>query len=104
DYFVFFQHPRAVEAFGRAILEALASGIVVILPKHFFPVFAEAALYAEPSEVQCIVDYYNSDFGRDQEQLKRAWSVLKDRFSYSDYQKRIKTLLETGSPRGTIQG
>ena len=32
DFYVYFPHPRMIEAFGRAILEALASGCVVILP------------------------------------------------------------------------
>src|SRR5699024_2898884 len=51
DYFVFFQHPAAVEAFGRAVLEALAAGTVVILPPYFRSLFGGAAIYCEPSEV-----------------------------------------------------
>src|SRR5699024_3140628 len=43
DFFVYYQHKNAIEAFGRAILEAIAAGLVVILPPHFEHVFMEAA-------------------------------------------------------------
>ncbi|NWO07379.1 MAG: hypothetical protein HLX50_17330, partial [Alteromonadaceae bacterium] len=48
DFFVFYQHTDAVEAFGRSILEAIAANLVVILPPHYEPVFGRAAVYAFP--------------------------------------------------------
>lgn len=96
DYFVFFQHPQAVEAFGRAILEALASGTVVILPKQFERVFGEAALYSDPSEVQELIYDLHSDFSKYQSQIRRSKAVLLERFSYSSYRQLIDNLF-TGS-------
>lgn len=93
DYFIFFQHSEAVEAFGRAILEALASGTLVILPAHFAKVFGEAAIYCDASEVPTVVGDYHSDFSRYRRQLDNARSVLEDRFSYGSYVKRIESIL-----------
>lgn len=96
DYFVFYQHPQAVEAFGRAILEAIASGTVVILPKHFERVFGAAALYADPHEIQGLIEELHSDYAIYQAQLKRSKTVLRDRFSHSAFSKLIERLLAAG--------
>lgn len=93
DYFVFYQHPQAIEAFGRAILEALASGTVVILPPHFKSVFGKAAVYAEPQDVPAVIRYLHSDFALYKEQITQAKRVLKEQFSYDSYSKNIEKLL-----------
>lgn len=93
DYFVFYQHPNAVEAFGRAVLEALASGTVVILPPSFRRLFGEAAIYCEHAEVQGVIEQLHSDFGLYQRQLERAIEILNEDFSYFSYRRRIESLL-----------
>lgn len=93
DYFVFYQHPTAVEAFGRAILEALASGVVVILPDSFKRVFGQAAIYCENAEIQSVIDQLHSDFSLYQRQVQQAKEVLNERFSYSSYVARIESLM-----------
>lgn len=100
DYFVFFQHPQAVEAFGRAILEALASGTVVILPKHFQRVFGDAALYSDPSEVAELIAKMHSDFSIYTSQLEHSESVLKKYFSYESYNDRIRSFLRGERMKG----
>ena len=39
DFFVYFHHSRWVEAFGRTIIEAMASGALAILAPHFRALF-----------------------------------------------------------------
>ena len=51
DFFVYFHHPRWVEAFGIAAAEAMASGAVAVLPKYMRANFGDAALYCEPDQV-----------------------------------------------------
>jgi glycosyltransferase involved in cell wall biosynthesis len=51
DVFVYYHHPDWVEAFGRAIVEAMASGLPVILPQHFQRLFLDSAIYCTPGEV-----------------------------------------------------
>lgn len=55
DFWVFMHHPAWREAFGRAIIEALAAGCVVVLPPYLREIFGSAAVYSEPSGVQDIV-------------------------------------------------
>lgn len=95
DYFVFFQHPEAVEAFGRAILEAIGSGVVVILPEQFRAVFGEGAIYCNADEVEHVIRDLHENFSAYRAQLVRSKAVLVDRFSYLSYQKRISRILET---------
>lgn len=93
DFFVFYQHSEAVEAFGRSILEAIAANLVVILPPHFEPVFGEAAIYALPEDVQDVVRYYYADWSRYVEQQNRASNVLHSSFVYDAFLSRIEKLL-----------
>lgn len=93
DFYVFFQHSVAVEAFGRAILEAIASGLVVILPNHYKDVFGAAAIYAEPAEVRSVVMKYHNDRTSYLEQVRTARAVVEDKFSHAAYVKLIQSLL-----------
>jgi glycosyltransferase involved in cell wall biosynthesis len=61
DFFVYYHHPAWVEAFGRNILEAMASGLPAILPPHFRRLFGDSAIYAEPADVPSLVSRLYSD-------------------------------------------
>lgn len=93
DFFVFYQNSIAVEAFGRAILEAIASNLVVILPRHYEPVFGEAALYCEPKDVSAMVSKLRNDWSKYVEQQEAAASVLEQRFSHSAFVRRIRSVI-----------
>lgn len=93
DYFVFFQHPVAVEAFGRAVLEAIASGAVTILPPHYEPVFGVAAIYADPQSVEWVISRYQADPELYRAQVERARIAVTERFSYESYIRLIDGLL-----------
>jgi hypothetical protein len=58
DFYVDFPDGNTVEAFGRATLEALAIGCVVVLPHRFAETFGDAALYCAPDEVTGIARHY----------------------------------------------
>lgn len=55
DFWVYFHHSTWREAYGRAIMEALAAGAVVILPEYLRETYGDAALYSSPDEVQDLV-------------------------------------------------
>lgn len=59
DFWVYFHHHDLREAFGRAVMEALASGAVVVLPEYLRETYGDAALYATPETVgELITSYY----------------------------------------------
>ena len=93
DFYVFFQHSRAIEAFGRSILEAIASDLVVVLPPHYEEVFGDAAVYCTPREVEEVVDFYRKNPSEYFAQIERARSTVSDNFAHSAYLSRIEELL-----------
>ncbi|WP_022873139.1 glycosyltransferase [Nesterenkonia alba] len=64
DFWVYMHHPDWREAYGRAIIEAMAAGCVVVLPPYLEAIYAEAALYAEPDEVLSVIAPYRDDVAR----------------------------------------
>ena len=52
DFWVYMHHRQWREAFGRAIIEALAAGCVVVLPAYLEEIFGTAAVYSDPAGVQ----------------------------------------------------
>lgn len=55
DFWVYFHHSEWLEAYGRAIMEALWSGCVVILPEYLRATYGDAAVYCEPAEVRAVI-------------------------------------------------
>jgi UDP:flavonoid glycosyltransferase YjiC (YdhE family) len=96
DFFVYFHHPTWVEAFGRNILEAMASGVPAILPPHFRPLFGEAAIYAEPAEVPSVLRRLYADRAGYEEIVARAVASVRARFGYEAHQHRLGELI--GAP------
>lgn len=92
DFFVYFHHEKWGEAFGRAILEALASGCVAILPPHFEPTFGEAAVYCQPQDVVGVVNAFYEDPSKYMEQANLAMDEVARRFSYRGYAHLIEDL------------
>jgi len=93
DFFVHFPHEDYIEEFGRAVLEAMAVGVPVILPEVFRPTFGDAALYATPDEVWSVVQRVWNDeiewrhrslLGVDFVRNNSDWSQLSERLSGLD--------------------
>ncbi|WP_141741296.1 glycosyltransferase [Corynebacterium sp. HMSC05H05] len=94
DYYVFFQHSNAIEAFGRAVLEAIAANLVVILQRNYEEVFGEAAIYADPEEVADIIrDFQNDPQSYAEQQLRAADKVARE-FSYESHVDKIRSILK----------
>ena len=99
DFFVYFHHSCWVEAFGRTIIEAMASGALAILAPHFQPLFGSAAVYAEPQEAPDLVQTYRANSKLFREQIERGWAAVRTRFSHAAYVERLQALI--GPPRPT---
>lgn len=82
DFWVYFPNEVRIEAFGRAILEAMASGCVVILPEVFRSTFGDGALYCEPDDVRSLIDELYSDLEAFKRQSRRGQALVEERFSH----------------------
>ena len=101
DFFAYYHHPAWVEAFGRNILEALASGLPAILPPHFRRLFGDAASYAEPADVPSLVRRLYGDRAAYEDIAARAESAVRARFGYQAHHARLAELI--GRPETPAQ-
>lgn len=92
DFYVYFPHPNMIEAFGRAVLEALAAGCVVLLPQEFSQTFGDAALYCRPEEAPEIIAGYHGDPEAFVKQSRHAQDRVREHFSHRSYVDLISTL------------
>lgn len=92
DFFVYFHDPSWVEAFGRTVLEAMASGAPAIVPASFKLLFEDAALYATPDQVQDLVRDLHGDWDRYLDVSRRAQSFVDERFGYQSHIARLREL------------
>ena len=101
DFFVYFHHSAWVEAFGRSIIEAMASGAVAILPRHFEALFGDGAIYAEPQEVRARVRELHADRRALLRQSRAGATLVTQRFGHRIHVERVRSLI--GRPRRTVR-
>lgn len=89
DIYVYYTHSDWVESFGRAVLEAMAVGIPVVVSEVYEPLFGNAATYGEIPKVKEAVKKLveNSPYYR--EMSKRALNLVREKFSYSAHIARL---------------
>lgn len=89
DIFVYYTHPDWVEAFGRVIFEAMAVGVPVIIPPQYEELFGDAAIYAEPEEVQRTIEYIMQNKEVYDSYVKKAWDYVESQFGYTKHASRL---------------
>jgi hypothetical protein len=92
DFYVYFHHPDMVEAYGRSVMEALASGCVAVLPERFRAVFGDAALYCRPEEVVPLVRRLRADRAAYAEQSRRGQQFVAERHGAAAQLERLAEL------------
>jgi hypothetical protein len=99
DFFVYFTHPRYLEAFGRSIFEAMAVGVPVILPPQFEKVFGPVATYVQPAEVGAVVREIYGDRERYLRAVEAGRQFVEERFGFDQHRKRLAPLVRRlGAP------
>jgi UDP:flavonoid glycosyltransferase YjiC (YdhE family) len=99
DFFLYYHHPRWVEAFGRTILEALAAGCAAVLPPSFARLFGEGAVYAEPAEAPAAALALREDPVRFRVRSAVGEAVARERFGPARHRARLQALLGAPRPR-----
>jgi len=102
DFFVFFPHEGRIEAFGRTIMEAMASGCLVIVPPVFEELFGDAASYCQPQEVRATVKRYYADRPAYERKIRIAEEFVRTNFGVEHHISRIGALLQRGADRLTV--
>lgn len=92
DFYVYFHHPRWIEAFGLAVAEAMATGLVTILPPRFQPIFRNGAVYAQPHEVPDIIARFRARPEEYRRQSLLARRVIEEHYSIAAYKGRMQRL------------
>ncbi len=98
DFFVYFHSDIWVEAFGRSVLEAIASGAVAILPGYFRPLFQDAAVYCTPDQVAQVVQTLHRNPVEYARQSARGVAFVREHFGLDHGAERVRRLI--GPPEG----
>ncbi len=92
DVWVFYHDSSWVEAFGRAILEAAASGLAVLTSPVFEPLFGAACLYCEPEDVPDTLAELHDSPQASKLQGQRARRHVKMAFGLENFVRRLDAL------------
>jgi FkbM family methyltransferase len=92
DFFIHYTHDDYIEEFGRAVMEAMAVGIPVILPPKFKETFGDAALYAEPDEVADVIKTYWNSEELYMERTRIGRGFVCNNCSISNFEGRVERL------------
>jgi hypothetical protein len=99
DFYVYYHSDSWSEAFGRTILEALAVGLVTILPAHFQPLFGDAAIYAAPRDVERTIGKFVADPEAYARQSALARDFVAQHHSAALLPQRLARLFDIPKPR-----
>ena len=93
DFFVFYHHPAWIEAFGRAIAEALASGAVAILPQYLRVNYGDAALYRDQKDVIPTVRELYGNWQRYTKQSRLGKKIARHLFHPQRFIDQVRRLI-----------
>jgi hypothetical protein len=93
DFFVYFHHRKFTEPIGRAVLEAIATGAVAIVPRDLEPIFGDACRYGRPSDVRRHIDELYADWDAFAAQSRAGVELAAKRFAPETHLERLAGLI-----------
>ncbi|GAA5159940.1 glycosyltransferase [Ornithinimicrobium tianjinense] len=104
DVFLYQDHPGRHEAFGRVLLEAAASGVLVVAhPKHR-PVFGDVLDYALPEESRAVIESYVRDPARYAARVAQVQDLVRERYGHASFVARLRQLGVSDGAGGAAAG
>ena len=97
DFWAYFHSSELTESFGMSTVEAMASGLVVFLPRYMRPNFNDGAIYAEPEDVRGLIQEYWANPEMFESQSRRAREVVLERYSANAFNVRLDRLIGNGT-------
>lgn len=101
DFWVYFHHHDWLEAYGRAIMEALWSGAVVILPEYLRATYGDAAVYGMPQDVRTIIEDFRSG-ARDYVLQSATGQMFARAHAPEVHEARLRALLPPAGVSNTV--
>ncbi|WP_152345670.1 glycosyltransferase family 2 protein [Brevibacterium sp. CFH 10365] len=103
DFYVHTGDPREPIDSLSEMLEAMASGVVVIAPPLYKRIFGDAVLYARAGEVSTVVFTYHQDSALYEAQRRKASAAVATRFSVRRFGQHMRAFVLDSLPeaRGT---
>ncbi|MEO1467752.1 MAG: glycosyltransferase [Pseudomonadota bacterium] len=98
DVFVYYHRADWIEAFGYAVLEALARGVPCVLPPSFAGPFADAVTLAPPAAARETALAIARDPDEARRLAEAAWSVVETRHGHAAVRARLEARI--GPPPG----
>lgn len=93
DIFVHFHHSQYIEEFGRNVAEAMAVGVPCVLPPEHAETFGDAAVYAEPDQVEDAIRTLWADHDRYDDYSRRGIAFVDGNCGWEVGMRRIASLL-----------
>lgn len=94
DFFLHSQHARWPHAIDRGVLEALAGGLVAVVPPRLAAAFGDACVYANPGwDSLTRITALHRDAEAFAEQAARGQAVLAERFAPERHAERLQRLI-----------
>jgi hypothetical protein len=101
DYYVYFHGREWVEAFGYAVLEAIAAEVPTILPPSLAPTFGPMAHYAQPAEVWPTIERLEADPAGRARHAGLARELSRETFSTDAFLPRLDRIVPGWRERPT---